>query len=280
MKFSTYRHFEPVARLMAEAGRTITEPGQNHPHLQVEIKEDNSPVTLIDKAAERFLTEGLLRIQPGSKVLGEESCPIGKGWDSPLIDDSGYVWVVDPIDGTKQFIEGSEYGIMVALRHDRETEAAWIYFPKDTSLLFASVTDGYAFHIENFGTRWQTMERLNPPPSMDARRVVLSHYPLEDRVFTTHGLDRIFAGEKEDKCIATDLRDMLLDGTIAVINQRVKTPWDFVPTAFIAEKSGAPWPRTLEDRPFRDRSDSIVFAPNRQIMNVIMAQTAPGKALG
>lgn len=270
---SNYVHFQPVADLMVQAGRTITEPMRRlYPNARYEIKEDNSPVTAADKAAETFITHGLRRILRGSYVLGEETCPIGRGWDSSLIDYRGPVWTVDPIDGTKMIIEGGEYGIMISLRHNRKTEAAWIYFPKTNEMLFASVADEHALHVTNFGTSAQHVHVLRRPPSRQSHDITLAHYPLEDRIFETHKLDRIFGSQREDKCIATDLRDMLLHGTCAVINQKVKTPWDFDSTSFIAHKAGAAVTRDIDGRKFRDRSSTIVFAPTERLMKSILTQ--------
>ncbi len=78
---------------------------------QVEIKGDQSPVTLADQCAEKVIFEGLHRIAPGIPVVGEEAASAG---DIP--DVSNRFWLVDPIDGTKEFISrNGEFTVNIAL---------------------------------------------------------------------------------------------------------------------------------------------------------------------
>lgn len=63
-----------------------------------ELKDDQSPVTEFDRAVEEELTEYIRHRYPGHGVLGEEL--------PPHQTDNEFVWVMDPIDGTKQFIAG------------------------------------------------------------------------------------------------------------------------------------------------------------------------------
>ncbi len=78
---------------------------------QVEIKGDESPVTLADQCAEKVIFEGLQRIAPGIPVVGEEAASAG---DIP--DVSNRFWLVDPIDGTKEFVNrNGEFTVNIAL---------------------------------------------------------------------------------------------------------------------------------------------------------------------
>ncbi|MEL6365563.1 MAG: inositol monophosphatase [Pseudomonadota bacterium] len=88
-------------------------------------------VTVADVAAEQALIPRLTALLPGSRVLGEE----GAAKDPKLLgvlDGDEPVWVVDPIDGTRNFVNGSkEFATMVALVERGETLAGWIYPPVD-----------------------------------------------------------------------------------------------------------------------------------------------------
>jgi len=95
---------------------------------EIEEKAPDELVTIADKESEIALTEGLTRILPESRVVGEE----GVSADERLLQDigSGTVWIVDPIDGTANFAAGeTPFGIMVALAVDGVSEAAWLYDP-------------------------------------------------------------------------------------------------------------------------------------------------------
>jgi inositol-phosphate phosphatase / L-galactose 1-phosphate phosphatase / histidinol-phosphatase len=78
--------------------------------LAVDDKADLSPVTVADREAEAAVRALLAAEQPGHGVIGEEHAPTNEGAD--------YVWVVDPIDGTKSFITGRPlFGTLIALLH-------------------------------------------------------------------------------------------------------------------------------------------------------------------
>ncbi len=104
----------------------------------VREKRPGELVTDIDIRVEQALTDKLTRLLPGSRVLGEESYE-----QSPesllLCQDSRPVWIVDPIDGTQNYADGSpHFALLLAFRHNRRTEMAWLYDPiKD--LLFTTV---------------------------------------------------------------------------------------------------------------------------------------------
>jgi 3'(2'), 5'-bisphosphate nucleotidase len=78
---------------------------------QVEIKGDESPVTVADQCAEKVIFEGLKRIAPNILVVGEEAAS-----DGDIPDVSNRFWLVDPIDGTKEFISrNGEFTVNIAL---------------------------------------------------------------------------------------------------------------------------------------------------------------------
>lgn len=76
--------------------------------LSVETKADLSPVTLADREAEAVMREILSREVPDHDVLGEEH--------GELRQDSDYLWILDPIDGTRSFVTGNPlFGTLIAL---------------------------------------------------------------------------------------------------------------------------------------------------------------------
>jgi fructose-1,6-bisphosphatase/inositol monophosphatase family enzyme len=95
----------------------------------VAYKGENDPVTVADKEAEAALIPELMKILPGSRVVGEESVS-----ENPaLLDvfrDKVPIWIVDPIDGAKSFRDGNEtFAVMIALAVGEEIVAGWIYHP-------------------------------------------------------------------------------------------------------------------------------------------------------
>ena len=77
----------------------------------VEVKGDDSPVTLADQCAEKVIFAGLRRLTPEIPIVGEEAASAG---DIP--DVSNCFWLVDPIDGTKEFVgRNGEFTVNIAL---------------------------------------------------------------------------------------------------------------------------------------------------------------------
>lgn len=101
---------EPVIKLARLAGEVILPYWRAN--VTVESKADDSPVTAADIAAHQLLAEGLLALAPDIHVLSEEDADIAISeratWER--------WWLVDPLDGTKEFISGSEeFTVNVAL---------------------------------------------------------------------------------------------------------------------------------------------------------------------
>jgi 3'(2'), 5'-bisphosphate nucleotidase len=98
----------PLTDLVVKAGEAIL--AVNRGAMKVHGKDDGSPVTEADLAADRVIAEGLARIAPGVPVLSEERVQAAK---PPF---RGSFLLVDPLDGTKEFVAGRpEYTVNVAL---------------------------------------------------------------------------------------------------------------------------------------------------------------------
>jgi len=96
-----------LAGRLADAARTAIRPYFRAEH-GLEVKDDASPVTLADKAAEAAMRRLLIAERPMDGIIGEE--------EAPREGTSGRTWVLDPIDGTRSFIAGRPiYGTLIAL---------------------------------------------------------------------------------------------------------------------------------------------------------------------
>jgi 3'(2'), 5'-bisphosphate nucleotidase len=98
-----------LTTLIHEAGKVVMAIYATDFH--VELKGDASPVTLADQRAEEVIFAGLRRLTPDIPVVGEEAASAG---DIP--DVSNCFWLVDPIDGTKEFVNrNGEFTVNIAL---------------------------------------------------------------------------------------------------------------------------------------------------------------------
>lgn len=125
----------------------------NSPDFGIQTKTDESPVTTADLASNRVITEGLSQLDFKYPILSEETLEI------PFEERRhfDYFWVVDPLDGTKEFIKrNGEFTINIALMHLNKPVLGVVYVPvadgtsRDSREgVYFAVKNGGAFKIEN-----------------------------------------------------------------------------------------------------------------------------------
>ena len=109
------------------ARRTALAAGDNARHIRargisVETKSDASPVTVADRDNERLISEAIQREFPDDGILGEEG--------SRKPGSSGRRWIIDPIDGTRDFVRGNQFWcILIALEEAGESLVGVAHFP-------------------------------------------------------------------------------------------------------------------------------------------------------
>ncbi|WP_325100154.1 inositol monophosphatase family protein [Aurantiacibacter sediminis] len=92
---------------------------------QVEDKGGNDPVTIADRESEEVLHDALSKLAPGVPVVGEEAAHADESVLKHLKSDC---WIVDPIDGTRNFTNGEPpFGILIARASGGEAQSGWIY---------------------------------------------------------------------------------------------------------------------------------------------------------
>ncbi|RRD47819.1 inositol monophosphatase [Tessaracoccus sp. OH4464_COT-324] len=121
---------EGIAELMREtAHRAINPRFRQLAQGDIDEKRPGDLVTVADREAENILGELLLREYPEAHVVGEESVFAGTTSLTELA--AGHVFVIDPIDGTRNFVEGrKEHGVMLAEVRAGETVRGWIWQPQ------------------------------------------------------------------------------------------------------------------------------------------------------
>jgi myo-inositol-1(or 4)-monophosphatase len=115
------------------AGAIINRASLDLDRLQVNSKAPNDFVTEVDHAAEAAIIDTLLLAYPGHGILAEES-GTARG-----ARDSEYVWIIDPLDGTTNFIHGlPTYAVSIGLAFRGQVQQAVVYDPARNDLFFAS----------------------------------------------------------------------------------------------------------------------------------------------
>ena len=134
-----------IRRIAEEAGEAILpyydESGYTG---ETQIKADNSPVTLADHAADKVIREALADSFPGIPILTEETV---KQVNPEALFEAPHYWVVDPLDGTRHFREGSPYfTVNIALVEGGRPTAGVILLP--------ATGEGYAGWVGGRAFRW------------------------------------------------------------------------------------------------------------------------------
>ena len=127
---------QTIAATRATGALTLQYFGGNY---EVQDKGGGDPLTTADLAADAYLKEALLALRPDCGWLSEESVD-----DQQRLAQEA-VWIVDPVDGTREFVEGiPEYVVAVALVEAGEPTLAVIYNPAQDQL-YAAVKNGGTF---------------------------------------------------------------------------------------------------------------------------------------
>ena len=208
-------------------------------------------VTEYDLAVERFLKEKLPPLVPGSLFFGEEE----KENASPL---TGWVFIVDPIDGTTNFVRGLKHSaISVALAHDGAVEYGVVYDPyKDE--IFSAKRGGGAF--------------------LNGRPVRVSERPLDQGVFgmgtaiydrqfiapTMRLTEQLFRRSCDFRRLGAAALDLcgVACGRLDLFFEYSLSPWDHAAGGLILIEAGGGL-STLEGRPMDYTRRCSVWASNR-----------------
>jgi len=112
------------------AGAIINRAARDLGGITVTVKRQNDFVTEVDRAAEAAVIETLRKAYPDHAILAEESGADGA---------SDYTWIIDPLDGTTNFIHGfPQYAVSIGLRHRGLITQAVVYDPGRNELFTAS----------------------------------------------------------------------------------------------------------------------------------------------
>jgi histidinol-phosphatase len=192
--------------------------------VMAESKLDQSPVTIADRACEKLIVDGIAREFPSDGVLGEE----GANRESR----NGRKWIIDPIDGTRDFVRGIPlWAVLIGLEQDGEIVAAAAHSPGQDLLLWAARGSG----------AWTGSHRLQVSDKSDPAQGVLSF-----NGFNKVGVSRFSArllpwvgrfwavrslgGSVDAMLLAQGKADVWIEPNAA--------PWDLAPLKLLVEEAG------------------------------------------
>ncbi|MHA1982718.1 MAG: 3'(2'),5'-bisphosphate nucleotidase CysQ family protein [Candidatus Hodarchaeales archaeon] len=207
-----------VIRASLKAGKVIK--NTRGVSINVEYKGENSPVTVADQKANEIIKDILSNNYPEIGWLSEESV------DDKTRLNKEYVWIVDPLDGTKEFIKGiPEYAVSIALIKDKQPVLGVIHNPITEDLFSAIKGKGIMVNNEYFDTRLA---------SSDPIRVLASRTDISNGLFDKYRdkFEIIPAGGMAHK-----LAMVAIGKADAIISLTPKNEWDIAAGALLIEEA-------------------------------------------
>lgn len=218
---------QQVTELTKTVGEFILNERKNNSNLNIEVKGLHDFVTYVDKTSEQKLVEELTNILPEAGFIAEEGTSTKKG--------KKYNWIIDPLDGTTNFIHGiTPFAISIALMEDEtiilgvvhelglnECFYAWKNSPAFLNGVIVNVSDKKTVEDSLIATGfpYYDYERMNPFLKS-----------LEYFMKNSHGVRRLGSA-------ATDLVYVAC-GRFEAFYEYSLSPWDVAAGAFIVQQAG------------------------------------------
>ncbi|MFT3970035.1 MAG: inositol monophosphatase [Micropruina sp.] len=186
-------------------------------------KRPGDLVTVADRLAEQALTAIFRADDPNCLVVGEEAVYADP---TPLqaLPTAELAWVIDPVDGTRNFADGSpDFAVMVAEVRRGVTTRGWIWQPMHDRMYIAELGAGV----------YLNGRRLEPRPPSE---------PLVGALHGRHGRPRGILPENVElirlaACCGVDYPDVI-EGRKAFVGYRLTNPWDHLPGALMLDEMG------------------------------------------
>lgn len=211
-----------VAEIARKAGNLALEIHQGN--LGIESKADESPVTIADKACEKFIVSELIREFPDDGLLGEE----GAVRESA----NGRRWIIDPIDGTRDFIRNTRaWTVLIGLEEHGKMVAGFEYFPATGEMFKAAKGagawwDDKRMHISSVTEKSKAMLGVNGLS-------YLHRYPFAPDF--VNWISQFWTVRSSGGCLDAM---MVASGRAEAWIEPQCQPWDLAPLRIIAEEAG------------------------------------------
>lgn len=200
-----------------------------HQHFDVEIKDDNSPVTIADKSADEIIRKYLHEQFPTHAFLTEEST------DNLDRLKNDFVWIVDPVDGTKDFVaKDDEFTTNIALAYKHELVVGVVLAPAKDEIYFASKGNGSFYQKGN-----EKPARIHVNDKLDDLTMLISvfHFNDAEKEYIEKHQDKIKHVERK----GSSLKPCAIARGLAEITLR-RSPntkeWDTAACQIVVEEAG------------------------------------------
>lgn len=218
-ELTEYKNFcKVLARASAEVIRKYFRTG-----ISVESKDDDSPVTIADKKAEEVMRELILKQFPDHGIFGEEFGETNK--------DAEYIWILDPIDGTKSFICGAySFGTLIGLLKNGEPILGVYHHPILNDFL---IGDNSETRINNNKTMIRKCDDLSKAILLTTDHLNIEKY--QNMIKFNHLIKKVKLYRNWGDCYGYYL---LVTGYADIMIDPIMSPWDLLPLIPIIKGSG------------------------------------------
>ena len=190
-----------------------------------EMKSDDSPVTIADKEAEKLLAGMIAETFPNDGILGEEG--------ANREGTSGRRWILDPIDGTRDFVRGNPlWCVLIGLEEAGEVVAGTVYFPVLERMSWASrgagaFTDGRRLQASQKTEISESVLLANGLQFFHGKPIEQGFFEWMSKFFSVRSL----GGSLDATWVAEGLGEVWIEPKVA--------PWDLAAHKIILEEAGA-----------------------------------------
>jgi fructose-1,6-bisphosphatase/inositol monophosphatase family enzyme len=265
---------EHVAELMREAAAMEIMP--RFRQLRDDEIMEKSPgevVTVADRATEERLTHGLHKLITHAHFVAEESWDLGASTFASLAE-TDVVWVVDPLDGTRNFASGqTTFAVMVALLHNVETVASWIHAPAEDWTVVAHAGAGAYLN----GERLQVANQF----ALSAMHGAIhdQFMPLELRQYVAARVSSI-GKSSSTGCAAHEYVKIARGDKDFALYYRT-LPWDHAPGALVVQEAGG-IVRHYDGQPYQplQAKSGLLVANSRGIWDLLSDHFLRGAPTG
>ncbi|MCD6027342.1 MAG: suhB [Solimicrobium sp.] len=232
-------------------------------HIKAIEKQHNDFVSDIDKAAEAAIIDVLISAYPSHAVLAEESGP-----SSNYSKDSEYVWIIDPLDGTTNFLHGfPQYCVSIALQHRGVITQAVIFDPTRNELFAA--TKGAGAFLNDKRIRVTKRDKL-------AEALIGTGFPfrstaeIEDYIPMFKAMAGKCQGLRRPGAAALDLA-YVAAGRLDGFFEKGLKPWDIAAGALIVTEAGGITGTFSGESDYLQKGDIISASPKvfAQMLNIL-----------
>ncbi|MFD7306836.1 inositol monophosphatase family protein [Promicromonospora sp. NPDC059942] len=222
-----------AVRLATAAGTLVREGRPERVEVAATKSSDVDPVTVMDRASEELLREMIAAERPDDAILGEE------GDDVP--GTSGLTWVLDPIDGTVNYLYGvASWAVSVAVVAGPPEPASWTVLAGCVH----SVADGrtWSAGLGEGATRDGAPIRSGAPASLSTSLVGTGFgYDAVRRAEQAQVLAQVLPQIRDIRRLGSAAIDLCLlaDGSLDLYYERGLNPWDMAAGVIVATEAGA-----------------------------------------